>query len=84
VQEVAETVEPPALIPPGSRSVYFVMPDNSVREPVDARVILYVGGLYLVLPSEESDDWMMGDSDADGTINCWAYYGPFETALRGL
>lgn len=58
--------------------------DRRDYERVRARVILHVGGLYLVLPEDEEDDWLMGQADDDGTIVCWAYYGPLEEALQAL
>ena len=61
-----------------------VTQDGKDYEPVDPSVILYVGGLYLVLARDEDDDWMMGAAEDDDTIVCWNYYGPLADALRAL
>ncbi len=53
-------------------------------EQVAPSVILHVGGLYLVLAEGDTDDWMMGDADDNGTIRCWAYYGALGDALRAV
>ncbi|MEY2474214.1 MAG: hypothetical protein QOK28_3543, partial [Actinomycetota bacterium] len=44
--------------------VIYTGPANDKDEPIDAAVILFVGGLYLVLPVGEDDDWLMGEADS--------------------
>jgi hypothetical protein len=84
IREVAQVSEV-ALIPP--ETVVFLETrdgDKSDYEQVTASVILQLGGLCLVLPDDEEDDWLMGQAADDGTIACWAYYGPLEEALQAL
>ncbi|MEV7027763.1 hypothetical protein [Kitasatospora sp. NPDC093558] len=46
------------------------------------RIIISFHGLCLVWAD---DDWYMGDLEPDGSIFCWAPYGPdLGEAIRGL
>ena len=84
VQQVAQSGE--AEFVPPERSVFLEIrtDDRTDYEEVEASLILKVGGLFLVLPRDEEDDWLMGQADGAGTIICWAYYGPLEEALQAL
>lgn len=47
-----------------------------------ADVIISFTGICLV---RAGDDWFMGDVDTDGSVICWASYGPdLGEAIRGL
>ena len=50
--------------------------------PVKPEVILSFHDLCLV---RADDDWFMGELDTDGSVICWASYGPdLDEAIRGL
>ena len=53
-------------------------------EPIVARTIIEVGGLFLVESTDDLDDWYMGRRMPDGVLECWgqyailrAHFGPF-------
>ena len=53
--------------------------DYTVLQP---DVIISFTGICLV---RAGDDWFMGDVDTDGSVICWASYGPdLGEAIRGL
>lgn len=84
VQRVSQAAKV-ELIPP-DRTVFLELRtgDKTEYERVNSSVVLSVGGLYLVLPDDQEDDWLMGQADDEGPIICWAYYGPLEEALLAL
>ncbi|MEE1784564.1 hypothetical protein PUR71_16885 [Streptomyces sp. SP17BM10] len=51
-------------------------------EALRPSIIISFHGLCLV---KAGDDWYMGDLASDGSIHCWAPYGPdLGDAIRGL
>jgi hypothetical protein len=64
------------------RLVVLEAVDQSDYVPLRPDIILAFHGLCLVRVDE---DWFMGHLDSDGSVICWASYGPdLYEALRGL
>ncbi|MFD6972408.1 hypothetical protein [Streptomyces sp. NPDC059979] len=64
------------------RLVVVEEPGESEYTTLRPEVILGFHGLCLVLHDNE---WFMGQLDTDGSVACWASYGPDLTeAIRGL
>ena len=53
-------------------------------EPIVARTIIEVGGLFLVESADDPDNWYMGQRLSDGVLECWGQYGDLASALRSL
>jgi hypothetical protein len=53
-------------------------------EPIVARTIIEVGGLFLVESADDPDNWYMGQRRPDGVLECWGQYGDLASALRSL
>jgi hypothetical protein len=53
-------------------------------EPIVARTIIEVGGLFLVESVDDPDNWYMGQRSPDGVLECWGQYGVLASALRSL
>ena len=84
LRQVAQATEAEVIPPDRAVLLEVRTGDQTDYESVSPSVIVHVGGLYLVLPNDEEDDWLMGQADDDGTIICWAYYGSLEEALQAL
>ncbi|GAA0419033.1 hypothetical protein [Streptomyces luteireticuli] len=52
-------------------------------EPARPAIVLGFHGLCLV-QLVDGTDWYMGSLNDDGSVDCWAIYGDFYQALRGL
>ena len=60
----------------------LVAHSNASYVPLLPEIILSFHDLCLV---RADDDWYMGHLDADGSIDCWACYGPdLQEAIQGL
>jgi hypothetical protein len=53
-------------------------------EPIVARTIIEVGGLFLVESADDLNNWYMGQRRPDGVLECWGQYGDLAGALRSL
>lgn len=54
------------------------------HEPIVARTIIEVGGLFLVESADDPDNWYMGRRTPDSVLECWGQYGDLASALRSL
>ena len=84
MRQVAQARDVELLAPDRAVFVDARTGDQTDYESVAPSAIVRVGDLYVVLPADEEDDWLMGQADDDGTIICWTYHGPLEEALRAL
>jgi hypothetical protein len=53
-------------------------------EPIEARTIIEVRGLFLVESADDLNNWYMGQRRPDGVLECWGQYGDLAGALRSL
>ncbi|WP_051709023.1 hypothetical protein [Streptomyces sp. NRRL S-350] len=64
------------------RLVVVARYDSADYDVLEPDLILSVGGLCL---ARVGDEWFMGEIDVDGSVICWASYGPdLAEAIRGL
>jgi hypothetical protein len=72
---------------PQEIKVFYKSPDSDQpghKSPVEAETVIVFGGQYLVKEVGKADDWLIGDKDREGNINCWCYFGTLTEAIRGL